>query len=347
VDAAAADGEERWVAVGADIDEIERSVERAASLTHQLLAFARREVIRPEVLNLNDVVVDVEQLLRRTIGEHVELVVTLEPDVQAVHADRGQLEQVLVNLAVNARDAMPGGGRLMIETSIIDIDADYASRSPDLQPGLYVRLRVSDTGTGMDDAVKERAFEPFFTTKAEGEGTGLGLATVYGIMSQAGGYTQIYSEPGIGTTITALLPATGERATTRPTRVDTPRRNGHETILVVEDEDAIREVTRRVLVREGYDVLTATNGAEALEIAASHRSHIALLVTDVVMPEMRGNELAERILATHPTTAVLYMSGYAQGVLGPTRTLEPGVALIEKPFSAAVLLGAVREALDA
>jgi signal transduction histidine kinase len=345
VDAAAAAGDERWVAVGADVDQITRSVERAAGLTHQLLAFARREVVRPEVLNLNEVVVDVEQLLRRTIGEHVELVVTLEPGVAPLRADRGQLEQVLINLAVNARDAMVGGGRLIIETSNIDIDDDYASSSPDLRPGRYVRLRVSDSGTGMDDEVIERAFEPFFTTKEKGEGTGLGLATVYGIISQADGHTRIYSEAGIGTTITALLPVTEELASAKPTDLDPHRRNGHETVLVVEDEDAMREVTRRVLARDGYDVLTAANGAEALEIAADHND-IALLLTDVVMPGMLGKELAETVLATRPTTAVLYMSGYARGVLGRTQTLDPGVALIEKPFSAAVLLLAVREALD-
>jgi signal transduction histidine kinase/CheY-like chemotaxis protein len=346
VDAAAAGGEERWVAVGADIRQIERSVERAAGLTHQLLAFARRDVARPEVLHLNDVVIDVEQLLRRTIGEHVVLVVTLGPGVRPVCADRGQLEQVLVNLAVNARDAMPGGGRLIIETSNIDIDAAHASRSPDLRPGRYVRLRVIDTGTGMDDAVMERAFEPFFTTKAKGEGTGLGLATVYGIISQAGGLTQIHSRAGIGTTITALLPATDGLGTTKPARVDAPVRSGNETVLVVEDEDAIREVVRRVLVGKGYRVLSAANGAEAMKVASEHDGEIALLLTDVVMPGMLGKQVAEMVVASRPDIGVLYMSGHAQGVLGRTQTLDPGVALIEKPFSADVLLAAVREALD-
>jgi signal transduction histidine kinase len=345
VDAAAALGEQRWVSVSADVEQIDRAAERAAHLTHQLLAFARREVVRPEVLNLNDVVVDVEQLLRRTLGEHVELVATLGHGLQLVCADRGQLEQVLINLSINARDAMPRGGRLTIATSNIDID--YALSRPELRPGRYVRLCVSDTGTGMDDAVIERAFEPFFTTKPSGSGTGLGLATVYGIISQAGGHTQISSEPGIGTTVTALLPTTEEPASTEPTRVDTRRHNGHETLLVVEDEDALREVTRRVLVSDGYEVLTAANGAEALRVAAEYKDEIALLITDFVMPGMLGKEVAERILATRPNTAVLFTSGYAQGVLARAHTLDPGVPLIEKPFSATVLSAAVRKALDA
>jgi PAS domain S-box-containing protein len=345
VDAAAAEGEQRWVSVGADVAQIERSVERAASLTHQLLAFARRDVVRPGVLHLNDVVADVEQLLRRTIGEHVELVAILGSQLHQICFDSGQLEQVLVNLAVNARDAMPGGGRLTIETSEIDID--YSANGADLPPGRYVRLRVSDTGTGMDDTTLERAFEPFFTTKPTGQGTGLGLATVYGIISQAGGHTQIDSEPGVGTTITALLPVTDEVTSTALAHADTPHHpKGHETILIVEDEDAMREVTRRFLVADGYHVLTAADGVEALKVAAAHPHDIALLITDFVMPGMLGKEVADRIVAAHPGTAVLYMSGYARGALGPAHTLNSGVALIDKPFSSTMLVAAVRAALD-
>jgi signal transduction histidine kinase len=342
VDAAAAAGEGRWVAVAADLAQIQRSIGRASRLTHQLLAFARCEVIRPEALDLNDVVTDVEQLLQRTLGEQVELVTTLQAGGRSVRADCGQLEQVLVNLAVNARDAMPAGGTLTIATSDIDIDA--ANRGSDITPGPYVRLRVSDTGTGMDQKAIDRAFEPFFTTKSKGQGTGLGLATVYGIISQAGGQTQIYSEPGIGTTITVLLPATNERAPVKTTTVNAPETVGHETILVVEDEEALREVTRRVLAARGYTVLTAANGAQGIDLAASHPGDIDLIVTDLVMPGLPGKEMAEQILATRPAATVLYVSGYSQGLLG--QTLEPGVDLIQKPFSADVLTKAVRAALN-
>jgi signal transduction histidine kinase len=346
VDSAAADGEERWVAVAADLDQIKRTAERAATLTHQLLAFARCEVVRPEVINLNDVVVDVEHLLQRSIGEHVRLVSSLQAGLRSVYADRGRLEQVLVNLAVNARDAMPGGGVLTIETSDVDVDVHWADSTPELRPGRYVRLAVGDTGTGMDEAVIERAFEPFFTTKPTGQGTGLGLATIYGIISQAGGHIQISSEEGVGTTFVTLLPASAEVAAPASADVDTPYPKGHETILVVEDEDALREVTRRILTKGGYHVLTAASGAEALELASDHGGDIALLLTDLMMPGLLGKDVAERVRLTRPATVVLYMSGYAQGALGTTQSLDPAVGLIEKPFSAAVLLEAVRQALD-
>jgi signal transduction histidine kinase/CheY-like chemotaxis protein len=343
VDAAAGEGSERWVAVAADLGQIQRSIGRASSLTHQLLAFARCEIVHPQILNINDVVVDVEQLLKRTLGGQVDLVSRLEPDGLAVLADCGQLEQVLVNLAVNARDAMPGGGTLTIDTDGIDIDNASARGRPGLRPGPYVRLRVSDTGSGMSQGAIDRAFEPFFTTKPTGHGTGLGLATVYGIISQAGGHTLIHSRPGIGTTITVLLPSSKENAAPKVASLATPQLRGHETVLVVEDEDALREVTRRVLAGRGYHVLAAANGVEALELAANHDGDIDLLLTDLVMPGMLGKEIAEKVLALRPATAVLYVSGYSRGVLG--QTLDPGVVLIEKPIPAATLLEAVREAL--
>ncbi|HTW07150.1 MAG TPA: PAS domain S-box protein [Acidimicrobiales bacterium] len=334
-----------WASVERDVNQIKRAGERAAQLTHQLLAFARREVVRPQLLSVNDVVAEVEQLLRRTIGEHVELGISLAEDLWPVLADKGQLEQVLVNLAVNARDAMPGGGTLTIETQNVTVDEVYAAGNPGASPGRHVQLRVSDTGVGMDRDVVQRAFEPFFTTKPKGEGSGLGLATVYGIITQSGGAAHIYSELGMGTTIRALLPATEEVTRLADQTVERRPPGGGETILVVEDEEGMRDVTVRILTRNGYRVLTAANGPTALELAARHDGHIDLLVTDVVMPQMLGKEVADRMGELRPGTRVLYMSGYAQPVLGSQRTLEEGVTLIEKPFSEATLLDKVREVL--
>jgi PAS domain S-box-containing protein len=339
---------ERWEAVRQDVEQVHLATERAIQLTHQLLTFGRRDVVRPQALSLNEVVKGIEQLLRRTIGEHVQLGIQADPDLASVMADRGQIEQVLVNLAVNARDAMPRGGGLSIETRNIQVDDDYAAVSgPDVSPGQYVRLRVSDTGAGMERAVLERVFEPFFTTKPKGEGSGLGLATVYGIINQAGGSVQIYSEPGVGTTVTALLPASDaspaaiERAT-----VDT-RAHGGETVLVVEDEDALREVTRRILARNGHTVLAASTGADAIRMTEEYDGEIHLLLTDVVMPQMLGKEVAERVRAIRSDLPVLFMSGYAQGVLASQGTMEASVTLLEKPFTEASLLAMVRDVLDA
>jgi CheY-like chemotaxis protein len=345
--AANSEGGGRWEAVRQDLAQVQRAAERAAQLTHQLLAFGRREIVQPVVLDLNDVVRNVEQLLRRSIGEHVELNTSLAPALWRVFADPGQIEQVLLNLAVNARDAMPGGGTLTIDTQNVEVDDDFAAARPALAPGRHARLRVSDTGVGMSRDVLDRAFEPFFTTKPKGEGSGLGLATVYGIVTQAQGYAQIYSEPGLGTTFTALLPAT----TSDPSAVDRPperlRRWGHETVLVVEDEDAMREVTRRILTRSGHEVLVAASGEEAITLASSHFADIHLLLTDVVMPHMLGKEVAARIVAIRPGIRVLYMSGYAQPVLASQGTLAEGVSLIEKPFTEEQLLAKTREVLDA
>ncbi len=339
-------GGEHWNAVHRDLEEISRAGDRATRLIHQLLAFARREVVRPQVLVLNDVVAEVEDLLLRTFGEGVELTTNLADDLWPVLADPGQIEQVLVNLAVNARDAMPEGGSLVIDTANVVADENFAVRHPGLEPGRFVRIRVSDTGGGMTSEVIGRAFEPFFTTKVKGEGSGLGLATVYGIITQAGGYAEIYSEPGFGTTFSALLPVTDKVEAPIERPVEIRRRSGGGMVLVVEDEDAIREVTRRILARNGYEVITAEHGPSALEIADTYDGTIDLLLTDVVMPQMLGKEVAERITQMRPGIRVLYMSGYAQPVLASPGTLDPGVLLVEKPFSEAALLAKVREALD-
>jgi nitrogen-specific signal transduction histidine kinase/CheY-like chemotaxis protein len=329
-----------------DLGQISRAGEQAASLTRQLLAFARREVVQPQVLDLDTVITAVEGMLHRTLGEHVELVTSLAGDLHPVMADPGQLEQVLVNLAVNARDAMPGGGTLSIDTSNITVDADSIAGGSESPPGQQVRLRVSDTGAGMTPEVVEHAFEPFFTTKSDGGGTGLGLATVYGILQQADGHIRIYSEPGGGTTFSITLPATTQAATPQIPEVTYERTPSGETVLVVEDEAALREVTRRILARNGYQVITAASGPEALDIARNHQGEIHLLVTDVVMPHMLGKEVAEQVLLIKPETEVLYMSGYARPVLASQGRLEPGVALVEKPFSEADLLAKAGQVLN-
>jgi len=343
--AAEADGRERWQGTCEDLKQIRVASERAAQLTHQLLAFARREVVQPEVIDVNDVVRDIEQLLRRTLGEHIDLHSSLAAELTPVLIDPGRLEQILVNLAVNARDAMPNGGVLRIDTSNMDLDQEYLATRPELSPGRYVRLRVSDTGVGMPPEVLERAFDPFFTTKPPGQGTGLGLATVYGIVQQAGGHSQIYSEQGVGTTFTVLLPATEQptNAARAPARPASDTASG--TILLVEDEDALRAVACRLLERAGYEVIVAPSSAEALVAAADHPHPIDLLLTDVIMPTMPGPQLAERMRRQRPGLRVLFMSGFAQPILDSSKTLDEGVDLIEKPFSAETLLARVGQAI--
>jgi PAS domain S-box-containing protein len=336
---------EGWELAREDVAQIEQAARRAGDLTHQLLAFARREVIHPEVISLNDSVGSTRRLLRRSLGEHIELSTVLEDDLWPVLADPGQMEQILVNLAVNARDAMPGGGRLLIETANVDVDETYATARPGIEPGRYVRLRVTDTGEGMDQATLERAFEPFFTTKPQGEGTGLGLATIYGIVTQAGGYIRLYSERGFGTGVTVMLPATTEQAAPVHSE-DGGDLAGHgEVVLVVEDEDGIRDVARRILERRGYEVLTAPGGAEALELLGARDAPIDLLITDVIMPRMMGPELAGEIAAIRPSTRIIYMSGYAQPLVGSGQGVPTDMILIEKPFTEHTLLVKVREAL--
>jgi two-component system cell cycle sensor histidine kinase/response regulator CckA len=333
-------------AASADLGQIKKAAERAAGLTHQLLVFARRDVIRPQVLDLDTIITAIEEMLRRTIGEHVELVTSLAGDLWPVLADPGQLDQVLVNLAVNARDAMPAGGTLTIDTSNITVDADTIAGGSQARKGRNVRLRVSDNGTGMPAEVAQHAFEPFFTTKPDGAGTGLGLATVYGILAQADGNIQIYSEPGTGTTFTITLPATAETAAPIAEPAPYQRTPKGETVLVVEDEEALREVTRRIFTRNGYQVITAASGPEALGIADGHPGEIHLLVTDVVMPHMLGKEVAEKMRLIKPEIEVVFMSGYARPVLASQGRLDPGVALVEKPFSEADLLAVAGQVLN-
>jgi PAS domain S-box-containing protein len=342
-----ADTEPRWASVLADMAQVEGAATRAGRLTHQLLAFARREVVRPEVVNMNEVVIGVEQLLRRTLGEHIDLVTSLNLDLWPVMIDPGQLEQVFVNLAVNSRDAMPAGGKLSVDTDNVEVDAVYATARPGLEAGSYARLRVSDSGAGMDRQVVQRAFEPFFTTKPQGQGTGLGLATVYGIVIQAGGHVQIYSEPGLGTTITALLPVTDETArASQPAAPTTDSAGLGETVLVVEDEESLRDMVVRILDRSGYRVLTVPTVVEALQEASALDQRIDLLLTDLVMPTMLGSELAQRVRELRPDIRVLFMSGYAQPVLGEQIALDGGIDLLEKPFTADALLTRVRGTLD-
>jgi len=332
-------------AARADLDQIHLAAEQACSLVHQLLAFVRREVLQREVVNLSGLVAEVDTLLTRIIGEHIRLITSSSADLWPVEADPGQLEQVVVNLALNARDAMPGGGVLSIETENFEVDAGYAESHRGLAPGRYVRLKVSDTGAGMAPSVLERVFEPFFTTKPRGEGTGLGLTTVSAIVAQAGGEIQLYSECGVGTTCRVLLPTTYRL----PSSIAQPAPmnavlHGTETVLVVEDADALREVTRRILASHGYRVLTSVDGVDALRQVECFEGTIDLLLTDVVMPVILGNELADRLRALRPEVRVLYMSGYAQPVLGAS--LGQQVAPLEKPFSDFQLLMRVRGVLD-
>jgi signal transduction histidine kinase/CheY-like chemotaxis protein len=341
---AAADA--RLGSVLGDVEQVRGAAQRAIRLTRQLLIFARSDVVHPEVLSLNDVIVGLEQLLRGTLGEHITLTVAPAGDLWPVKADAGQLEQVLVNLAVNARDAMPGGGKLIIDTANITVDQAYAQARPGLTPGQYARLRVSDTGTGIPPEVLARVFEPFFTTKPAGQGTGLGLATFYGIITGAGGYAQIYSEPGLGTTVTALLPATSEQAARSKAPPAAPPRGRGETILLVEDETSLQELASRILTRNGYQVRVARTAAAAPGIAGDTGQIIDLLLTDVVMPEMLGNQVASRVHAIRPDLPVLYMSGYAQPILDTHGAFADQIDLLEKPFTEATLLTRVRRAID-
>ena len=330
----------------ADLEQVRRAGQRAASLTRQLLAFARREVARPQVLDLDNVIIGVGEMLHRTLGEHIQLVTSLSGNLWPVLADPVQVEQMLVNLAVNARDAMPGGGTLTIDTSNITVDDDAIAGGSKARQGKNVRLRVSDTGTGMTADIIEHVFEPFFTTKEESAGTGLGLATVYGVVTQAEGHVRIYSEPGTGTTFSITLPATAEAASPLAEAVPYQRTPKGETVLVVEDEAALRAVTERILTRNGYSVITAADGPEGLDIARAHPGEIHLLVTDVVMPHMLGKEVAEKMRAIKPDIEVLYMSGYARPVLASQGRLDPNVALVEKPFSEADLLAKAGQVLN-
>jgi PAS domain S-box-containing protein len=328
------------------LEEIRKAGERSASLTRQLLAFSRKQVPSPKVLDLNEVVRDTEKMLRRVIGEDIQLTTVLHPQLGSVKADPGQLEQVLLNLAVNARDAMPQGGKLTIETNNVDLGEDYARSHADVRPGQYVMLAVTDTGNGITEEVKLRMFEPFFTTKGPGYGTGLGLAVVLGIAKQSDGSVEVYSEPGVGTSFKIYLPRMEQAASTRtssPGLGTAPL--GTETLLLVEDEDAVRALTRFTLQQCGYHVLEASHGEEAIRVASKYEERIHLLVTDVVMPGMGGRVLAERLLILRPEIKILYLSGYTDDAVVRHGILHEEVNFLQKPFSTNALASKVREVL--
>jgi two-component system cell cycle sensor histidine kinase/response regulator CckA len=320
--------------------------DRAAGLTRQLLTFSRKAIIEPKILDLTAVVADVDKMLRRLIGEDIQLTIVSDLDVGAVKADAGQIEQVILNLVVNARDAMPKGGRLTIEARNVVLDETYAKGHPDAQPGQHVLLAVSDTGCGMDERTMARIFEPFFTTKGA-RGTGLGLATVHGIVKQSGGHVAVSSEVGQGTTFKVYLPQVAQRPTAGKSHHDLkvlPR--GSETVLFVEDEDGVRALSRHVLQKVGYTVLEARDGVAALRVAGQHPGRIDLLVTDVVMPRMSGREVAEQLATSRPGAKVLFLSGYTDDAVVRHGILEAQVAFLQKPFSPASLVIKVREVLD-
>jgi two-component system cell cycle sensor histidine kinase/response regulator CckA len=330
------------------VDQIVKCSTRAAGLTRQLLAFSRKQVLEPKILNLNQIVSNVETMLRRLIGENIEFTTALAPDLASVKADPGQIEQVIVNLAVNSRDAMTNGGKLTIETANVHFDDDYAGQHVASVPGNHVMIAVTDTGCGMDDATKSRIFEPFFTTKEKGKGTGLGLATVYGIVKQSGGNVWCYSEKDKGTTFKIYLPMVSEKATIADLRrkgAATPA-YGSETILVAEDEDTIRELMHDMLSIAGYKVITAANGGEALLACRNFKDKIHLLVTDVVMPHMSGRELAQSLEELRPGLKILYTSGYTDDAIVHHGFLDEGTPFLQKPFDMDALTRKVREVLD-
>ncbi|MEW6376940.1 MAG: PAS domain S-box protein [Thermodesulfobacteriota bacterium] len=330
-----------------NIQEIQKASQRATDLTRQLLAFSRRQMMEMKVLNLNVLLKDLDKMLRRVIGEDIELVNSLADDLGQVKTDPGQIEQVIMNLAVNARDAMPKGGKLTIETANVELDEAYARAHIGVTPGRYVMLSMSDTGVGMTPDVRERIFEPFFTTKEKGEGTGLGLSMVYGIVKQSGGSIWVYSEPVQGTTFKIYLPRVDElpeEIGKKEIKEEIPW--GNETVLVVEDDEAVRKLAVKVLEKQGYNVLEASNGTDALEICEKQKGSIHMILTDVVMPEMNGRQLVERFRQVYPYFKVLYMSGYTDNTIVHHGVLEKGVNYIQKPFTPEALARKVREVLD-
>ena len=328
-------------------EQIKKAGERAASLTRQLLAFSRQQVLAPKILDLNRVVTETEKMLTRLIGEHIELSTNLDSSLGSVKADPGQIEQIIINLAVNARDAMSEGGKLAIKTSNVELDEEFALQHQPCIVGRYVLLTISDTGTGMDEQTIAHMFEPFFTTKEVGKGTGLGLATVYGVVKQSGGCVWVDSEIGRGSTFKIYLPRVDELVQQSASN-GTVRElfRGTETVLLVEDEDSVRKLTRTFLDDEGYKVIEANGGAQALEIVANSTEPIHILLTDVVMPVMNGRALAQKMLALRPEMKILYVSGYAGGFESHGQILEDGAIVVPKPFSRKALLGKLRDVLD-
>jgi signal transduction histidine kinase/ActR/RegA family two-component response regulator len=329
------------------LEAVKEAGERAATLTRQLLAFSRKQILQPKVLDLNHVIYETNKILQRLIGEDIDLLIGLTPDLGKVKADPNQIEQVLMNLSVNARDAMPRGGKLTIETHNVDINEEYASKHFSVQPGRYVMLAISDTGCGMDAETQARIFEPFFTTKEVGKGTGLGLATVYGIVKQSGGNVWVYSEVGRGTTFKIYLPCVDNPARELTgSAEDTQLQVGTETVLLVEDEQIVRDMTREILQESGYRVLEAKHGQEALIVAEQHHGPIHLMLSDVVMPQMSGRELAAQLTPLRKDMKVLYMSGYTDDAIVHHGVLDEGMAFIEKPFTPNALARKVRDVLN-
>ena len=328
------------------LEAIRDAGERAAALTRQLLAFSRKQVLEPRIVNLNDVVAQAEKLLRRLIRENIVLTTVLAPDLEMVRVDPGQIEQVLMNLAVNARDAMREGGRLTIETRMVEVTAQHVGADAECPPGRYVQLSVTDTGHGMTPEVQARIFEPFFTTKQPGHGTGLGLATVYGIVKQSGGRITVYSEVGFGTALHIFLPAVTGSAVAAVAASDEQSHGGAETVLLVEDEQPVRALARQSLERRGYQVLEAGNGREAIEVADSHAGPLHLLITDVVMPEMSGRQLVELLLPRRPGLKVLLMSGYTEDAVVRHGIADAKANFLQKPFTLSGLAKKVRDVLD-
>ena len=334
-------------AIRQDVEQIRTAGASAAQLTRQLLAFSRRQVLAPRVLSLNDVVTDAAKMMKRLLGDDIRLVTTLSPELGLVKADAGQIEQVIMNLAVNARDAMPGGGQLTIETANAEMAEEYLREHAVARAGRYVMLAVTDSGVGMDEPTKAHMFEPFFTTKEAGKGTGLGLATVYGIVKQSGGFVWVYSEAGRGTTFKIYLPRTDQSLEPVDGPVHTRSLRGTETVLVVDDAPAVRTAVRAVLERHGYVVVEAPSGEAALQLAMKYRGPLDLLITDVVMPGLSGRDVAGNLSSQRPGVRVLYMSGYADDAIVRHGVLEPGIRFMQKPFAPDALAQKVREVLDA
>ena len=329
------------------VEQISKAAQQAASLTRNLLTFSRRQMPQQQVLDLQPLLRGLEKMMRSAVGETIELILETDATPSLVRSDPGQIEQAILNLAINARDAMPTGGKLRLSISNVLLDEEFARQHPKIKPGAYVRLTVSDTGCGMDAATQARIFEPFFTTKDLGKGTGLGLATVYGTVEQAGGMIAVESELGVGTSFHLYMPQTEEAiALPAPILLDTRSMAGSETILLVEDQDAIRSLLNQILERKGYTVLPARDGREALLLSEKHMAEIDLMITDIVMPQMSGHELAHKLSATRPSMKIIYISGYADRSLEQIDGASAEVAYLEKPFSPDVLMRKVRAVLE-
>jgi nitrogen-specific signal transduction histidine kinase/ActR/RegA family two-component response regulator len=334
-------------AVQNNASQIITASNRAAALTRQLLAFGRKQVLQPSIVNLNAIIADVDKMARRLISENVEMVARPAPKLGSIQADPGQIEQVLLNLLINARDAMPRGGMLTLETANVELDQAYADEHAGVHPGPHVMLAVSDTGVGMDAETQSHIFEPFFTTKEKGKGSGMGLATVYGVVQQSGGHVSVYSEPGRGSTFKVYLPRTGELAEPLPTSpAQQPAMRGKETILVAEDDRQVLDLAVAILKACGYHVLELENGNDAERMCQQHDGQIDLLLTDVVMREVSGPDLARRVQKVRPDIKVLFMSGYTDSVIVHQGVLDPEIAFLPKPFTPSTLAGRVRQVLD-